>query len=110
MSTCRPWSIGSPTPSGSPSSSRTAPSTPSGGALAAPVLVDNCATGLTWDFDAAMIGARVRRAGLPAAGDRGVVACATGAVLRVQGRGDTRTPSRGHSIAPGDSEAALVLE
>lgn len=75
-----------------------------------PVLVDNWATGLTWDFDAAMIGARVRRAGLQAAGDRGVVARAAGAVLRVQGRGDTRTPARGHSTASGDPEAALVLE
>jgi len=38
-------------------------------------------TGLTWDFDTAMIGARVCRAGLPAAGDRGVVARVAGAVL-----------------------------
>ncbi len=76
----------------------------------APVLVENWATGLTWDFDTAMIGARVRRAGLQAAGDRGVVACAAGAVLRVQGRGDTRTPARGHGTAPGDPEAALGLE
>jgi hypothetical protein len=35
---------------------------------------------LTWDFDAAMIGARVRRAGLQAAGDRGVVEL-TGGVI-----------------------------
>ena len=48
-----------------------------------PVLVENSAAGLTWNFDAAMIGARVREAGLPAAGDRGVVACVAGAVLLI---------------------------
>lgn len=49
-----------------------------------PVLVENLAAGLTWDFDVAMISARVRDAGLPAAGDHGVLAGVAGAVLLVQ--------------------------
>jgi hypothetical protein len=48
-----------------------------------PVLVENSVAGLTWNFDVAMIGARVREAGLPAAGDGGVVACVAGAVLLI---------------------------
>jgi hypothetical protein len=55
-----------------------------------PVLVEKSATGLTWDFDTAMISARVRRAGLPATDGRGVLARPAGAVVRVQRRGDTR--------------------
>jgi hypothetical protein len=58
-----------------------------------PVLVENLAAGLTWDFDVTMISVRVRDAGLSAAGDRGFLACVAGAVFRVQGRGDTRAPA-----------------
>ena len=48
---------------------------------------------LTRGFRAAMIIGRVRDAGLPAAGDRGVLARVADAVLRVQGRGDTCAPA-----------------
>ena len=51
--------------------------------LALAVLIENSAIGLTRDFHAAMTIARVRDAGLPAAGDRGALACAAGAVLLV---------------------------
>jgi hypothetical protein len=61
--------------------------------LIRPVLVENLAAGLTWDFDVAMISARVRDAGLPAAGDRSFLARVAGTVLLVQGRGDTRAPA-----------------
>lgn len=64
------------------------------------VLVENLAAGLTWDFDAAMISACVRQAGLPADGDRGYLARVAGAVLLVQGRGDTRASARGRGVAP----------
>jgi len=73
------------------------------------VLVENSAAGLTWDFETAMISARVREAGLPAAGDRGVVVRAAGAVVLVQGRGVTGAAARGRGAAPGGSGAALVL-
>ena len=76
----------------------------------APVLVENSATGLTGDFYAAMISVRVCDAGLPAAGDRGVLARVAGAILLVQGRGDPCAPARGRGAAPGDSEAPPVLE
>src|SRR5689334_17153363 len=75
-----------------------------------PVLVENSVDGLTWDFTAAMICVRVRETGLPAAGDRGVVARAADAVLLVQGRGDTRASARGRGAAPGDCQAASVLD
>jgi alanine dehydrogenase len=74
------------------------------------VLVENSAAGLTWNFDAAMIGACVREAGLPAAGDRGVVACVAGALLLNQGGGDTHAAARGRGAAPGESQVAPVLE
>ncbi|HLX48625.1 MAG TPA: hypothetical protein VKS82_09860, partial [Streptosporangiaceae bacterium] len=45
------------------------------------MLVENSAIGLTRDFHAAMIIARVRDAGLPAAGDRGFLARVANAVL-----------------------------
>jgi hypothetical protein len=67
-------------------------------------------TGLTWDFDTAIISARVCRAGLPATGDRGVVACVAVAIIFVEGHGDTRAAARGRGAAPGDSQATLVLE
>ena len=57
------------------------------------MLVENPATGLTGDFYAAMISVRVCDAGLPAAGDRGVLARVAGAILLVQGRGDTCAPA-----------------
>lgn len=44
------------------------------------------------DFDAAMIGAGVRKAVLSAAGNRRVVAHIAGVVILVQGRGNTRAP------------------
>lgn len=74
----------------------------------APVLVENSATGLTWDFDVAMVSVRVRDAGLPATGDRGVLARVADAILLVQGGGDTCAPARGRGAAPGDSEALCV--
>ena len=76
-------------------------------AACVPVLVGNSVTGLTWDFDAAMIGARVREDGLPAAGDRGVLARVAGALVPVQGRGDTRAPARGRDTASGDPRPPL---
>src|SRR5690348_8570530 len=79
-------------------------------ALRERVLVEKWAAGLTWDFDTAMISARVCRAGLPAAGDRGVLARAAGAVVRVQRRGDTGTTARGRGAAPGQSQATFVLD
>src|SRR5689334_7824017 len=78
--------------------------------LMRPVLVENSVGGLTLDFTATMIWVRVRETGLPAAGDRGVVARAAGAVFLVQGRGDTRASARGRGVAPGDSQAASVLD
>src|SRR5690348_14834540 len=72
-----------------------------------PVLVENSATSLTGDFGAAMISARVGDAGLPAAGDRGVLARGAGAIRLVQGRGDTCAPARGRGAAPDGSEAHL---
>jgi len=74
------------------------------------VLVGNSVTGLTWDFDAAMIGGRVREDGLPAAGDRGVVARVAGEVLLVQGRRNTRAPARGRGTAADGSPALPVLD
>ena len=71
------------------------------------MLVENLAAGLAWDFEVAMISARVREAGLPAAGDRGFLARVAGAVLLVQGRGDTRALARGRGAAPGDSWSKL---
>jgi len=46
-----------------------------------PVVVEYWAAGLTWGYGTDMIGTRVCRAGLPAAGDRAVLARAAGAHL-----------------------------
>src|ERR1700751_920960 len=64
---------------------------------------------LTWAYGVGMIGTHMCRAGLPAAGDRAVLARAAGPVLVGQGRGDTRAAARGGRAAPGESQAAHVL-
>jgi hypothetical protein len=51
-----------------------------------PVVVEYWATGLTWGYGIGMIGIRVCHAGLPAAGDRAVLAGAAGPVVVGQGR------------------------
>ena len=65
-----------------------------------PVVVEYWAAGLTWAYGVGMIGTRVCRAGLPAAGGRTVLARAAGPVLISQGRGDTRAAARGGRAAP----------
>src|SRR5690348_17222645 len=57
-----------------------------------------------------MIGTRVCRAGLPAAGGRTVLARAAGPVLISQGRGDTRAAARGGRAAPDQPQTAHVLD
>src|SRR5690242_21643873 len=74
-----------------------------------PVVVEYWAAGLTWDFDADMIGTHVCRAGIPVAGDGAVLAGAAGPVLVGQGCGDTRAAARGGRAAPGHLGAAHVL-
>src|ERR1039457_4716440 len=60
-----------------------------------PVVVEYWAAGLTWAYGIGMISTRVCRAGLPAAGDRAVLARAAGPVLVGQGCGDTCAAARG---------------
>jgi len=69
-------------------------------AWAAPVVVECWAASLTWGYGVGMIGIHVCRAGVPAAGDRAVLARAAGPVLVGQGRGDTRAAARGGRAAP----------
>src|SRR5260221_9191947 len=66
--------------------------------------------GLTLDYSADTISARVRRARLSTPGDSDLLARAAGAVLGVQGRGDPRAAARGRRAAPGEPEAAAVVE
>jgi hypothetical protein len=56
-----------------------------------------------------MISTHVCRAGVPAAGDRAVLARAAGPVVVGQGRGDTRAAARSGRATPHDPEAAYVL-
>jgi hypothetical protein len=65
-----------------------------------PVVVEYPAAGLTWDYGTDMIGAHVCLPGLPAAGDRAVLARTACPVLIVQGRGDTRAAARGGRAEP----------
>jgi len=74
------------------------------------VVVEYSAAGLTWGYDTGMIGTCVCRAGLPATGDRAVLARAGGPVRVVQGRGDTRAAARGGRATPGEPQAAHVLD
>jgi Rhodopirellula transposase DDE domain len=73
----RSSSTPSPRPAPPPGSPSPPPSTPG----TTPVVVEYWAAGLTWGYGTDMIGTRVCRAGLPAAGDRAVLARAAGALL-----------------------------
>jgi hypothetical protein len=64
-----------------------------------PVVLEYRAIGLTWGYGTDMIGTHVCRDGLPAAGDRAVLACVAGPVLISQRRGDTRASARGGRAA-----------
>ena len=75
-----------------------------------PVVVEYWAAGLTCGYGIDMIGTHVCHAGLPAAGDRTVLARVAGPVIVGQGRGDTRAAARGRRAAPGESQAAHVLD
>jgi hypothetical protein len=75
-----------------------------------PVVIEYSAAGLTWAYGADMIGTHVCLPGLPAAGDRAVLARAAAPVLIVQGRGNTRAAPRGGRAAPDEPQTADVLD
>ena len=75
-----------------------------------PVVVEYWASGLTWGYGADMIGIHACCTGLPAAGNRAVLARAAGPVLVGQGRRDTRAATRGGRATPDEPQAAHVMD
>jgi len=74
------------------------------------VVIEYSAASLTWAYGADMIGTHVCLPGLPAAGDRAVLARAAAPVLISQEHGDPRAAPRSGRAAPGKPPTADVLD